>query len=504
MSNYFSSVKRILVTVALYFVCGHAFGQLLTNNNISVTISSGTQLTVKGDVLNTSGTTVSNSGTIDLTGNWTNNTGGTVFGTSQGEVTLNGVNQSIQGSDQTVFNTLNLQNGVKTLQLNTTVGGANATPAGILNVNDAVLDLNAKVLMVKNPSGGAVTASTGYILSEQTDNSAKVIWGIGTTTGIHTVPFGNAGGVQIPFSFDLTAGNAGDVTASTYPTAANNTPYPTTPVAVTHFRNIFGADNSVNAVDRFWQVDATGTPTASLTFSWAASEIAANGSLNPKAQRWEGLAWQSALAGQTNPTTQSVLVPAATVFGPWAVALSESPLPIQLLSFTATPVDNKRVLCKWTTASEVNNDYFNIQRSKNGTDFENIGVVDGAGNSTVMLNYDFADEHPFSGISYYRLKQTDFNGAFSFSKIVPVTIRKEGGLTVYPAFTSGEVYFMSQETIFSASVKIIDAQGKLIFDNQISIEGNSGKIDLSAYSSGLYFIHFSLNNSTEVFKVVKM
>lgn len=496
----------MIFAIALQFASSVTFAQLLINKNIPITITSGAQLSVKGNIQNDLGTTITNSGTIDFTGNWTNNTVGTIFGTSQGTVTMNGVNQSVNGPGFTVFNTLNLQNGIKTLQINTTVGGGNAVPAGVLNVNDAVLDLNSRTLVVTNAAGTAITAGTGYILSEKTDNSAKIDWFIGPVTGAHTVPFGNAAGVQIPFTFNLVSGNAGELVVSTYPTAADNTPYPVTPIPVLHVRDMLGVNNNPFTVDRFWEVDVSGTPNLNLTFTWAPAENAANGNTNPRAQRWTtaGLAWQIPLVGQSNPTAQSVLVPNASAFGPWAVALEASPLPIELISFTAAPVNNKQVLCKWITASEINNDYFTVQRSKNGTEFENIGTVDGAGNSTTVLNYSFSDEHPYSGLSYYRLKQTDFNNDFSFSKIVSVKISDGRSLAVYPLLTTGDVYFISEGGLQNVSIKVIDAQGRIVIDQKSGSENNAGKLNLSSFSNGIYFIHITLNNKTEVFKVMKM
>src|SRR6185436_3520230 len=198
------------------------------------------------------------------------------------------------------------------------------------------------------------TVGSGYILSEATNNSSKVKWTINAVAGTHTIPFGNAAGVQIPFSFSLTSGNAGNLTVSTYPTSVNNIPYPTTPVLVTHVRNNSGADNSANTVDRFWEVDVTGTPVSSLTFTYAPTENAANGNVNLRGQHWNSapLGWDLPLPGQINPTSQSVFVPNVNYYGVWALALQTSPLPIELLEFTAAPVDNKEVLCSWTTATE--------------------------------------------------------------------------------------------------------------------------------------------------------
>ncbi|MBN2681523.1 MAG: hypothetical protein JXR58_03385 [Bacteroidales bacterium] len=97
------------------------------------------------------------------------------------------------------------------------------------------------------------------------------------------------------------------------------------------------------------------------------------------------------------------------------------PLPVELLSFTAEP-QTSDVLLNWTTSSEINNDYFTLEKSYDGVIFQTITVVDGAGFSNSILNYEYLDENAFSesGLIYYRLKQTDFNAAYAYSDIIVV------------------------------------------------------------------------------------
>ncbi len=107
-------------------------------------------------------------------------------------------------------------------------------------------------------------------------------------------------------------------------------------------------------------------------------------------------------------------------FSPYAVQDGEEPLPIELLSFNATSQNNS-VLIEWVTASEINNDFFTIERSDDGVNWDKIEVVSGAGNSLTQNNYTYTDENPLFGSAYYRLKQTDYDANFSFSDIDQVT-----------------------------------------------------------------------------------
>lgn len=103
--------------------------------------------------------------------------------------------------------------------------------------------------------------------------------------------------------------------------------------------------------------------------------------------------------------------------------LNPTPLPIELLEFTAT-VDRSIVDINWSTASQANNDYFTIERSQNGYNWEDLEEIDGAGNSTSTLNYNIKDLRPYLGTSYYRLTQTDYDGASETFQPVSVFIDK--------------------------------------------------------------------------------
>jgi len=98
------------------------------------------------------------------------------------------------------------------------------------------------------------------------------------------------------------------------------------------------------------------------------------------------------------------------------------PLPVELTYFDAEHQQGTEVLVKWTTATEVNNSYFILQRSTNAIDFENIVRIEGAGNSNTSLDYQWIDKNGIPGTSYYRLKQVDYNGAETTHEIRTVNI----------------------------------------------------------------------------------
>ena len=115
-------------------------------------------------------------------------------------------------------------------------------------------------------------------------------------------------------------------------------------------------------------------------------------------------------------------------------------MPIELISFLAQASELK-VILTWATGSETNNDYFTIEKTKDGINFEQLAIVEGAGNSTSLNNYSLTDNNPFEGNSYYRLKQTDFDGNYSFSSIINVNMDISGtSFNVFPNPSDGSFF----------------------------------------------------------------
>ena len=166
-------------------------------------------------------------------------------------------------------------------------------------------------------------------------------------------------------------------------------------------------------------------------------------------------------------------------------------LPIELLSFNAVLEKDNTVLCKWATATEINNDYFTIEHSKDAIVWETVLTVKGAGNSREKIEYIEHDYHPYSGISYYRMKQTDFDGKYSYSQIESInTTASDFNLTtIYP--NPAENYIIVQNNkVEIITIKIIDAIGRNISAtiNYIEKGANYSKLDISNLDSGVYYL----------------
>lgn len=458
---------------------------------------------VKGDldITNSGGTPVldvtASGFQLSVAGNWTNYaTSGFNEGPATAWVQLNGTTstQSVTTPGGEDFSNLRI---VKSGAFPTVLLQSEARVAGILQLNNAgILDLNAQRLVLLNPAAGAIATSTTFgtlrhIRSERTDNASRVRWDIGTTLGAHVVPFG-AATAYTPFTFNLVSGNAGQVTMATYGTPPDNLPWPTTPTLVTNLQSSTGLlpDNRDATVDRFWQVDVTGAPLAHLTFSYAASELPTlapwNDAFSMRAQRWNSAVpmWEDQLeSGGSVPyaaTANNV-----TAFGPFTLTPVVSPLPIELLSFTAQPV-NDAVKLEWITASESGNAAFTILRSGDGQTFTEVLRMPGAGHSLGERRYATVDESPLPGLSYYRLKQTDFDGRSTLSGIVAVEFRSAAPFTVHPNPASDWIRIGSSAAEGGAlRVQLLDAAGRTVLDERVP-EG--GMLPVGHLPRGAYLL----------------
>ncbi|MGV6861188.1 MAG: T9SS type A sorting domain-containing protein [Putridiphycobacter sp.] len=216
--------------------------------------------------------------------------------------------------------------------------------------------------------------------------------------------------------------------------------------------------------------------------------------------RWDGTIWRDhGNGGTTGTAADGTVISSAPVtnFSPFTLAdlTGINPLPIELTNFTAT-LNQNQVDLHWQTSSEINNDYFTVERSENGIDFIEILTQDGAGNSSEVINYYDVDNKPLYGTSYYRLKQTDFDGEVSYSGVISVNRSFEDKVVIYPNPFTDAVNILISESEFN--VEILSADGKMINNYQ-----NTTSIDLSYLVEGVYFIRIYSTNG-ELLKTDKI
>lgn len=181
---------------------------------------------------------------------------------------------------------------------------------------------------------------------------------------------------------------------------------------------------------------------------------------------------------------------------------SVTPLPVTFISFNAINQAGK-VALKWYTASEENNSYFTVERSHNGQDWETVTTVNGAGNSDQALGYTAYDNNPYQGTSYYRIKQTDYNEEFSYSRIATVTVQGANSeVTLSPNPVKDDILRLTfAEGIQVSQVVITNTLGQEVYRKNIS-QVQELEINTQGYPTGAYFVIISGNNYHKTSKIL--
>ena len=170
-------------------------------------------------------------------------------------------------------------------------------------------------------------------------------------------------------------------------------------------------------------------------------------------------------------------------------------LPVQMASFTVS-FDFNKVRLDWSTASEENNAYFTIERSADGTTFSPLSKIKGAGNSTSLVSYHYTDETPANGTSYYRIRQTDFDGRSTVSEVRMIKNNNSAKtISLYPLPNNGNtINFSGIRDYKNYNLTVISATGASLFQSTLS----SSSVTLPLLQTGFYFVRITDKISGEV------
>ena len=464
----------VAVTVS---VCG-VLDILILTDDIEIKSSSGI-LYVKGGIKGETNGSITNAGTIYLSEysvpgreNWTNNSSDNFLECSGTVVFNSSKSQTIQGTNSTTFNNLTINNTIATpddgVSLSVTIN-----VDGTLTMSDGCFNMN---------SYNIALGTTGTVLGET--NNTRIYGGTGKITASRTLnapSSENVAGLGAVITSAANLGNTNIERGHTAQTGIGNT-------SIERYYDITPTNNTgLNATLRFYYFDAE---------------------LNSQTSNSDMKLWKSADSGSTwtneggswtdNTTNDYVELNGMNGFSRWTVSSKiSSPLPIELRHFTATCKDGIAELT-WSTASEINNDYFTLEKSADGINFEILSITDGIGNSNIVSNYSFYDIKPDEN-TYYRLKQTDFNGSFKYSDIIASSCFIASAcekdfvdlINIYP--NPAQNYFnfsvySSIETDICANV--ISSSGQLIITKQFHISSGMNKLNLnlSSMSKGIYLL----------------
>jgi hypothetical protein len=179
-------------------------------------------------------------------------------------------------------------------------------------------------------------------------------------------------------------------------------------------------------------------------------------------------------------------------------ALCSTILPIELLSFESNCIDNATKL-KWITLTELNNSHFVVEKSSDGINFEQLTTIAGAGNSSLQIEYSFIDDQTSNELSYYRLKQVDFDSKYSYSSIV-VSDCYTNQTNIYNNSTNKTLHIDFQKLNNNSNALIFNGIGQIIHEFQINSLKNI--VDMSNYPSGIYHVYILSQNESPISKKI--
>ncbi len=478
----------------------NADASLITASNIYLY---GGNISMQGDKFDISNSVVINGGLFTIISAHVS-IPNDIFLTS-GTLNLNGYNMAVSGAY--------------------TYEGGTLANAGTLSINNLIvdfagtyaLDYTLNVLTSATFTSGIVKTTPSTLLIFDNNASAsgmstishvdgpvrRLVAASGNTT--FDFPVGN-GHTYAPIQIsDFAQGRAQDYFTAQY--FYGNPPY-----------NRASKDITLDHVSaaEYWILDraaTTGTPTTDVFVRLSFDETTRSGIVNTASElrvsRWDGTAWRDhGRASGTGNSTAGTLISNARItnFSPFTIASSTSfnPLPVSLINFNAQPVE-KLVKVSWTTTSEINNDFFSVQKSIDGKSWSVIGIVKGVKNSDQVTNYSLKDLAPVEGVQFYRLIQTDVKGKSAISTPISVNIAAgslSNQVSLFPNPTTSIVNVSLYASSANTGIKVFNSMGMLVMElNDLS--GSVYTLDLTDFANGIYTIEVQHENGISVSKVLK-
>jgi hypothetical protein len=384
-------------------------------------------------------------------------------------------------------------------------GGAKIKIDGGTSVNNVFMVLSPPV---SNP---IISGATDGIIME--DEFNRLQYNLSTTSTSIVVPYMTNALEKFPLIVNTNTvgvGATGNIRFSAKLAAARTTGFDNTaymPSDVTNMGSLAASNNSLKTLDRFWIIDAnnyTTKPSVTLDFTYLDAELAANGGNaitegNLRAQRfnnvtndWGGFSeyLPNGVNNSVANTVSSVTVASTDFFKSWVLNDNTAPLPIELLNFNATCVNNDIVL-DWCTATEKNNHYFTVEQSTDGVNFLPVGKVFGNGTTGVKHCYQFIT-HSISSMNYFKLTQTDFNGVSESFQIISQTScnSANGNILIAHNGTTQVGVILNALSNQMLQLQVHNALGQLVETKQLEaqIGNNTILVDLNTISIGVYYV----------------
>lgn len=468
------------------------YNVMVTASTITLTNS----MTITKDLTISAGRLAPGANSVNLAGNWTDyGTAGFTEATSL--VNMNGSGlQTITSPGGENFTSLTINNSGAGIQMNNnlTIATTFIMSQGNINLNGNILTLGISVA-----NNGTLTYTAGTLYG----NGSFTRW---FKTGV--IPNGSINGFFPlgtstefrPFyvSAPVTGPTTGGTIRVTYNDATTNTSTPTYPdgAATIQVRKdlnwAVASGNGLNGGTFNLQVQGTGYgligTVSDLRLTLANTVVGLPGvnagtTANPQINR-TGLA----LTNLTNS------------FYIGSINSVNTPLPVSLIYFKAS-VQNDEVVLNWTTAAEINNDYFTVQRSTDVIGWENIQKVQGAGTTGITKSYTTKDMSPFSGVSYYRLMQTDFNGKSTYSFVVSVDIGSNiSEIRTYPNPATDHLWIQFAKP--GKYIVVLFNNGGQLVNQPVSTSGYKMELNVGDLKTGVYFLSIAHDGKRDTRKIM--
>lgn len=503
-----------------------------TLTSASGTIGGSNPLTIRditintpGDYTNTGNLTVGS--TLTGSGSFTNGAGATFIyrgNNSSGtnftvtNFTASAVNNTVVFAGLTYNQqwraTTSANNDYYNVTINTNTGdyqhivlAADVRVNGTLTFSEGFVQLNGFDLEMA--AGATITGGTGsnYIKINSTGVVRQYFSSVGSTLNY---PIGDANNYSPITSFTVNSATLGanpyvdiDVTDANHPNRNTNN------------LALGGNDDGVTAVDyisRYWTLTGNdmSNPNFDVSYVYTDGDITGTESNmiaalygQPPGETFND--WKD--AGIVNATNNTATITGGNYWGDlYAMDNNLDRLPIELLSFNVK-VKGESVVAEWLTLTETNNSFFSLERSADGQNFKEIGFIDGAGTTDNQQSYVFEDKFPLTGRSYYRLKQTDFNGDYDYSEVISVDYQKSrSGLSANvfpnPVISGNEVYFSVKgiKSGIAVKVDVVNQNGRSVWSKELdSSERDKFQMD-TTLAPGLYVVYFTSEDGQRLTK----
>ena len=394
--------------------------------------------------------------------------------------------------------------GIENVVINGISSGTATTNTSQLYFDMSLLGFSNSIASLTLNNPGHTKLFTAVTVGTLTMNAGNFVLGSSDVTVTNTIQGGSSlsyiatdnkladgtanGSVSCPVSAGVRKLIPVGTFTSTYTGSTGNSydPVAVTPSATTvftvHLKNAFTNPvfNAAKATGREWNISSS-APSATLLELTPRYPLQASATPIPVIGHYNGTAWEEISATRVD-STWSATVSSFSPFGVGTEGGFIDPLPIRLSHFSAI-AKKGTVLLNWNTENEFNNAGFDIERSANGINYTRVGHIAGKGTSAQTEFYEFADVKPLFGNSYYRLKQLDHSGAFSYSAVQLIRMNK-GAFYIQNTLVS-DVLKVSANENESVSISILNATGQRLRNE--TIKGQQ-QINVAAFAPGMYII----------------